>query len=287
MQRDDGETWTGEAYWLDPGHPAVNGYLADLMADLVERYEVDGLHLDRLRYHQEDRRWGYNPASVIRFDLERGRSGQPEPDDAQWAQYRRDRVTDLLRQTRDRTLAIRPGLKLSAAVVPWGPGPRRDADWNTTSAYSGVFQDWRAWLEQGLLDQAYVMNYNRESSAQEVGWQESWLNWQRGKGYGRQVVAGLAPYLNTPEETVQQVRRALGPGQDGARLAGVALYSYAAPDPTRDNADPADDTPPGYLWDLLARPAEANGFNPPFAEPVAAPGMSWRTDQPERGSRKR
>ena len=54
-----------------------------------------------------------------------------------------------------------------------------------------------------------------------------------------------------------------------------------------DNGDPADDSPPGYLWDLLARPAEANGFNPPFAEPVAAPGMSWRTDQPERGSRKR
>jgi uncharacterized lipoprotein YddW (UPF0748 family) len=294
LQRDDGETWTGEAYWLDPGHPAVNPYLVDLMADLVKRYEIDGLHLDRLRYPEGDslggsydRRWGYNPASVIRFDLEQGRSGQPEPGDPRWAQFRRERVTELLRQARETTLALRPGLKLSAAVIPWAAGPRRDADWLTTAAYRDVFQDWRAWLEEGLLDQAYVMNYNRESSAQQVGWQEGWFTWQRSKGYGRQVVAGLAPYLNTPEETVQQVRRALGPGPDGARLAGVALYSYAVPDPTRLNADPADDSPPGYLWDLLARPTEANAHKPPFAEPVAAPGMSWRTDAPEqRGLRK-
>lgn len=285
MQRDDGDSWTGESYWLDPGHPAVNGYLLDLMADLIKRYDIDGLHLDRLRYHQGDsvggsydRRWGYNPASVIRFDLEQGRVGQPAPGDPAWAQYRRDRVTELLRRTRELKQTLRPDLKLSAALVPWGPGPQRDADWFETAAYSAVFQDWRAWLEAGLLDQAYMMNYYRESSQLQVGWLERWLAWQRSKSYGRQVVAGLGAYLNTPEATLQQARRALAPGPDGSRLAGLAFYSYAVPDASRENGDPADDSPDGLLWDLLSRPQPENGQQPLFEAPVPVPAVARQPD---------
>ena len=54
-------------------------------------------------------------------------------------------------------------------------------------------------------------------------------------------------------------------------LAGVALYSYASPDASRANADPGDDSPDGFMWDVLTRPAPENDFAPPFAEPVAAP----------------
>ena len=284
MLRDDGEIWAGEAYWLDPGHPAVAAYLVDLMTDLVRRYDVDGLHLDRLRYHQGDgvgggawdRRWGYNPASVIRFDGQYGRAGQPDPNDPVWAQFRRDQVTDLLRRIRESALAARPTLKISAALVPWGAGPVTDADWLSTPAYAYVFQDWRSWLEQGLLDQAYTMNYNRESSPDQAAWLDRWLAWEHGHTYDRQVIAGLGVYLNSPLDTIRQVRRAQAPGTDGSRLAGVALYSYASPDASRINTDPSDDSPDGLLWDLLTRPAVENDFSPPFAEAVGVPSLTWR-----------
>jgi len=59
-------------------------------------------------------------------------------------------VTNLVRGIYQGALAIKPQVKLSAAVIPWGDGPRTDADWQKTSAYSSVFQDWRAWLEEGI-----------------------------------------------------------------------------------------------------------------------------------------
>lgn len=276
LMRDDGQAWTGEGYWLDPGHPAVADYIVDLITDLVQRYDLDGIHLDRVRYFEGDsvgggvwdRRWGYNPVSVARFNALYGRSGQPDPNDPFWMQFRRDQVTELVRRVRSAALGARPTIKLSAAVVPWGDGPRTESEWTAKAAYSYVFQDWRDWLEQGLLDQAYVMNYSRESVPSQVAWQERWFAWQRSHSYGRQVVAGLALYLNSPQDSVRQIRRALAEGPDG-RLAGVALYSYATP-----SAQGSEEG--ASMWDLLSRPAPENDFDPPFAEPAAIPPMAWR-----------
>jgi uncharacterized lipoprotein YddW (UPF0748 family) len=278
MWREDGEQFTGEGYWLDPGHPDVQTYFVDLVTDLLRRYDVDGVHLDRVRYYEgeADRRWGYNPWSVIRFDLENGRVNQPAPTDPLWMQYRRDRVTELVQKVHDTVLAIRPSAKLSAAAIPWGNGPQTRAEWMRASAYSAVFQDWRQWLESGLVDQLYVMNYNREQAANQAGYLDRWLAFERANTYGRQVIPGLAVYLNDPADSLKQIRRALAPGPDGSRLAGVALYSYAVPDPTRANTDPADDSPEGLLWELLSRPRPENEQSPPFAQPAGVPAMSWR-----------
>ena len=42
-----------EVYYLDPGHPDVVEYTVRVVAELVERYDLDGLHLDRIRYPGE------------------------------------------------------------------------------------------------------------------------------------------------------------------------------------------------------------------------------------------
>ncbi|MCC7105316.1 MAG: family 10 glycosylhydrolase [Chloroflexi bacterium] len=281
MMRDDGEVW-GEGLQLDPGHPDVSAYLVSLAADLVQRYDVDGVHLDRVRYNEGDaagggawdRRWGYNPVSVGLFNDANGRSGIPDPNDPRWMDWRRDRVTDYVRRTRDAIKSVRPDLKLTASVIPWGAGPATDADWVRMPAYAYVFQDWRSWLEQGLIDQAYVMNYNRESSPQQAGWLDRWLSFERRNTNDRQVIPGLAAYLNSPAETIRQIRRATTPAPDGSRLAGVALYSYAVPDLSRSNNDPSDDLPDDALWSALTRPTSDNGFQPPFAQPAGIPTLS-------------
>ena len=283
MWRDDGEVW-GDGVRLDPGNPEAAAYLVDLTADLVRRYDVDGVHLDHIRYFEgdavpggaRDRRWGYNPVSVARFNEANGRLGWPDPNDSLWMSWRRDQVTELVRRIRDELSTIRPELKLSVAAIPWGAGPLTDADWERSAAYTHVFQDWRGWLQRGLIDQAFVMNYNRESSTQEAGWLDRWLGFERQHTYGRQVIAGLAAYLNSPADTIRQIKRAESPGSEGTRLAGVALYSYATPDASRSNQDPADDLPGGTLWETLTQPGPDNDFAPPFAEPAALPPMPWK-----------
>lgn len=37
-------------YFLNPGHPQTKEYLMSLVREVVERYDVDGIHFDYLRY---------------------------------------------------------------------------------------------------------------------------------------------------------------------------------------------------------------------------------------------
>src|SRR4029079_18113900 len=105
MYRDDGEAWAGYdaagMYYLDPGNPAVQAYTTDVYLNVLRNYDVDGIHLDQVRYYEGDAlRWGYNPTSVERFNAEFGRdpSTQPAPEDPAWIAWRRDQVTALVRR---------------------------------------------------------------------------------------------------------------------------------------------------------------------------------------------
>jgi hypothetical protein len=103
------------------------------------------------------------------------------------------------------------------------------------------------------------------------------VSWQRDHAYGRQVIPGVALYLNDPAASVSQIRRALADVPGGARAAGVVLYSYAA---TRDGT-PDDGATSRSLsaevWAALAEPGSANGGQPPFASRTVPPGLAWKS----------
>ena len=174
-------------------------------------------------------------------------------------------------------LAIKPNVKLSAAVIPWGDGPRTDAEWQRSAGYSSVFQDWRSWLEEGIVDQIMPMNYFRESAGQGA-YYDHWLSWQRDHAYGRQVIPAVALYLNEPADSIAQIKRALAPNPAGASAAGVALYSYAA---TRPSAA-GDDTvttraQSAEVWAALTEPGPLNGGQPPFSARTIPPAAAWKS----------
>jgi uncharacterized lipoprotein YddW (UPF0748 family) len=276
-RREDGETWS-RGYFIDPGHPDAARYTTDVALNIVREYEIDGLHLDYIRYPEraDGMSWGYNQVSIDRFNARYGRTGRPPGNDPAWNQWRRDQVTALVRGIYLGALAIKPGVKLSAAVIPWGDGPRTEADWLKTAGYSSVFQDWRAWLEEGILDQVMPMNYFRESAGQGRYF-DNWLAWQRDHAYGRQVIPAVALYLNEPAASISQVKRALAPNPDGPGTAGVALYSYAATHPTSAGDDTV--TTRGQaaeIWAALTESGPGNGGQPPFAARAAPPPTAWK-----------
>lgn len=277
-RREDGATWAN-GYFLDPGHPDAAQYTTDVALNLVREYDLDGLHLDYIRYPErsEGRSWGYNETSIARFNARYGREGRPAGDDPLWSQWRRDQVTALVRGIYLGALAIKPQVKISAAVIPWGDGPRALADWQRTAAYSSVFQDWRAWLEEGIVDQVMPMNYFRESTGTQAAWFDRWVAWQREHAYGRQVIPGVALYLNDPVESVSQIRRALAAGPGGSRAAGVALYSYAATRADLSDDGPSARTASNEVWSALVEPGPANGGQPPFAARTAPPTAAWKS----------
>ncbi|HKO55252.1 MAG TPA: family 10 glycosylhydrolase, partial [Thermoanaerobaculia bacterium] len=81
-------------WYLDLGHPDAAAYTVEVLRHLVERYELDGIHLDRIRYPESPgANVGYNAVSLRRFHARYGGSGKPKPNDRQWSQWRRDQVT--------------------------------------------------------------------------------------------------------------------------------------------------------------------------------------------------
>ena len=50
----------------------------------------------------------------------------------------------------------------TADTITWAPGPTSDAQWYSSSAaWNSVLQDWRGWMEEGILDLNVPMNYFR------------------------------------------------------------------------------------------------------------------------------
>ena len=152
--------------WIDPAAPGVAEYLSATFAELFERYpELDGLHLDYLRHPDVlpfspgsrfgvGLHFGYGEATRRRFFEETGLEapfGDRLRNAAAWDRWRREKVTELLAAVRERVLAARPDAVISAAVWPW---PAR--------AYLSLLQDWRGWLEAGLLDLAVPMLYTTD-----------------------------------------------------------------------------------------------------------------------------
>jgi len=77
---------------LDPGVPDVLDHLIQVITELVEDYDVDGIHYDYFRYPEGGNHLGYNPVSINRFNARYGRSGKPGISDPDWCEFRRGQI---------------------------------------------------------------------------------------------------------------------------------------------------------------------------------------------------
>ena len=261
----DGSLVAEDTLSLDPGHPAAAQHVVEVVLNLVRSYDVDGIHLDRIRYAGQ--KFGYNPVSVARFAAAVGATSSPAPEDPDWQAWRRDQVTALMRQIYLETVALKPHVKVSAATITWGNGPANNEQWRRGSALTGVFQDWQGWLSDKILDMAIPMNYDREAEAQQKIWFDNWIEWEKNHRAGRHLMIGLGAFLNTTEDTLAQARRALDPSARGGRAQGVAFYSYAV---TNREGLPAKD-----FFQALAQGRQP-GESAIFARRVRPPRMAWK-----------
>ncbi len=215
--------------YLDPAAPGVAERLVAIFRQLVTRYPgLDGLHLDYIRHPGAlpfvpgsrfgvGLDFGYGEPSRLRFQRETGLTG-PYRDPLQpngrqlvhadaWDGWRRDKVTELVAGIRAAVLEARPGLVLSAAVNSY-----------TDRAYLSLAQDWRRWLEQGLIDLAIPMAYTRDDRLLRYQL-ESFAR----ASQAEQIWPGLGVWLfaRQPERALHQIELAR---QAGAQAE--VLFSY-------------------------------------------------------------
>ena len=300
----------GADFWLDFGHPDAAAYTASVVAHLVANYDIDGLHLDRLQYPDTANTGvaappgasalavgpsvGYNDTSLARF---RHRYGQPDnaappaAEDGNWSDWRRAQVSALMRRIYLETIAAKPTLQISASLVASGNSPSGDDDWNGSDAASRTFQDWRAWMQEGMLDLAVPLNFRPDHQASQADAFTGWLNFTRSHLYQRAALMGLGAYLNADEGTLRQIRRSLDV-VDGNALRGVSIYSMGAHNaPVNNNpfAVPSQRDTPYRTFDDLAsglrtgktqsgqslEQRTGTGVFAPSAVPAMAP-LTWK-----------
>lgn len=229
--RANGDPTAGKDYVLDPGHPDVADYIANMYSSIVENYDVDGIQFDRVRYPDNgvppyEAIWGYNPTALEEFRAFSGRTDTPKNSDPDWMQWRRDQVTNLVKRVYLSVKAIRPSIWVSAATITYKEAPTSLENFSKTRTYAEVLQDWVSWMQSGILDLNIPMNYKRENIKDQVAWFDGWNRFAvQNKGLG-DVAVGTAIYINSLEESLSQLKRSLQiPG-----VSGWVGYSYRTPD---------------------------------------------------------
>lgn len=233
----------GEEYvWLSPGFPQVRTRLAMVAADVARRYDVDGIHLDRIRY--PGTAWSYDPPSIAEFGLD------PATHPAEWLAYRTNLVNRMVKEAYDSVTAVKPSLVFSAAV--WGVYEDK-WNWQTQAGLDDLMQDPRAWAKNGYMDVLVPMTYYRVKSVlcARVDWTCLMLEHVEGaeRGTGRQMYIGIDASKGR-DEMVNQIRLAREGGANG-----IAVFSFGA-------ADRAG------VWPLLTAGV--------FSERAAVPPMPWK-----------
>lgn len=236
-------------WYVDLGHPDAAAYTAEVLLHLVRAYDIDGIHLDRIRYPETPRGdAGYNETSVARFRARYGRL--PQAKDPLWNDWRREQVTSFVRRLSLGAKAIRPSITISAALISWGSGPAASGGFEKTDAYRVAFQDWDAWLREGIIDVASPMLYKREHAPKERKQFDDWLQFvvTAAHASGRAAVPGIGAYLNSIEGTLRQARRTREANADG-----ILFFAMG-------------DTKP---WSILANSTNNAVTKNPYALPVA------------------
>ena len=229
----------GDEGYMNPEQSQTAEYIGKICREIVERYDVDGIHLDYIRYPEN---W------KIRVSRQQGR----------------DHITRIVRAVNHQVKSLKPWVKISCSPI----GKSREMSRFTSrgwNAYDAVCQDAQGWLRDGLMDQLYPMMYFKDDNFYPFAVDWAWNT------YGRTVAPGLGIWMMSRTEgsnwslmditREMNVLRSLGMGHTYFRsrfftdnLKGI--YTYA-----KNKFDQYPSLTPPMTWQSTAIPSRPEGMN--------------------------
>ena len=235
----------GDTYYLNPGLPGTADYLVSLCHEMAERYDIDGIHFDYIRYPEGASSFG-DAATFKKYAAK----GQTK------AEWRRENVTNIVRRIYEDVHQLKPWIRVSSSPVGKHADLTRYSSrgWNARDA---VHQDAQRWLQEGIHDILFPMMYfdGNHFYPFAADWQE--------QAAGRMVAPGLGVYLldrreqNWPLDAIQRQLHFL-------RAEGLAGQCYFRSKFLTDNVKGAYD----YLKDDF------------YAFPALPPACTWLDSVP-------
>ena len=211
-QRRDGSTiWKEgqhERVWLNPFHPQVQQFILDLILEIVDNYDIDGIQFDD--HFGLPVEFGYEPLTVSMYQEQ---IKSPPSDDARetfWVRWRADKINDFVGRV---SRAIKS--RKEKCIVSLSPNPFH-------FALPAHLQDWFTWERRGYIDeivlQVYrsdIKRFSAELEREEVKLAK--LNIPTAIGILTGLKNNSVP-LKQIQEQVQEVRK--------RDFAGVSFFFY-------------------------------------------------------------
>ncbi len=243
-------TGDAEGAYLDPGIPAVQDYLINVFMDVVRNYDVDGIHLDYIRYHTGD--WGYDPLAKAYFEEQTGWNIDADSGiEPVWHNWKRAQISTFVERLYHLVHAEKPWVQLSGFLPSF-----TDTVINNYQAYNWwSHYEWMDVLQRGSYNNSVSLVVNRYNHTQ---------NYNYG-GLPVQCPLGSEDcYSNTPESMVDII--------NALRSATPAPHGYNHFQYSGLSAD--NDERFKYLGD--------SSYNPdaPYATAVAVPSDIPDTQSP-------
>lgn len=201
------EEEAGGYVWLSPGVPGAEAWTRRAVRHVVETYDVDGVHFDRIR--TPGAQYSHDPITQARFE------GVGNPNGLDWGGFMRAQITDQLERIQAELQRVNPQVVVSAA--PFGINRRMEGGYqgNGTQSYHQWYQDSFTWLSGGYLDLMMPMIYWDIASAHP--YEVLLADFVRSSGGERHLVAGLT----TGRDYIAQIEEARRQG-----VAGTVVFTY-------------------------------------------------------------
>ncbi len=188
--------------WICPAVPGAEAWTRKMVNYVVDNYEVDGVHFDRIRTPGND--FTYNPISRKRFE-----DPYANPDEFEdIGDFMRKQITDQLERIMGDTNILDPTMEISTAPFGIVYTEPEFYDGTGTESHYQWFQASFDWLERGVVDEIFPQIYWEIESAHpfEVLYAQ-WLH----HSHGRHIHAGINNRWNEVNQ-IKEVRRQGGPG---------------------------------------------------------------------------
>ena len=214
----------GKYLWLDPTDRTVQDYSLSVIADVVKRYDVDGVHFDDYFYPYAEK-----DASGTKIEF---------PDDANWKKYtnsggklkrndwRRKNVNDFIEAVGREIKRIKPEILYGISPFGiWQPVPEKDIA--GLNAYAELYADARKWLQDGTVDYlAPQLYWETARKGQSFPVLLDW--WKSQNTKKRHIWAGIAPYRigSNTNFTVEEIVNQIKLTGDSPETRGVIHFSF-------------------------------------------------------------
>ena len=137
--------YDGQLYF-DPGFPENRAYICRIVKDILERYDVDAIHMDDYFYPYP------SPGKAIRDDVSFAQYGTGYANREDW---RRNNVNQLIKEMHETIRATKPWVKFG--ISPFGiyRNQKNDPNGSQTNGlqnYDDLYADILLWVNNGWVD---------------------------------------------------------------------------------------------------------------------------------------